>query len=143
MPVRARSMSLAGALTLLTLAGCASPPPDGAILTSEEIRAAVTRSALTRCGKALLGQWRYTGRHSKDGTMTGLVLAGETREEATGVWRVTADNLYCRTWNNRWADGREGCFRVTRTGEALTFDHVTGAAGEATSYTYALGEACD
>lgn len=75
--------------------------------------------------------------------MEAVVLAGARREDAAGAWRVSEDDgLYCRTWNNGWAEGREGCFRVTRNGDALTFDHVSGAAGEAASYTYSLGEAC-
>lgn len=133
---------VAASVLLLVLAGCATPPPDGRVLTAGEITAAVTANPLTRCGSVLLGQWRYTGRHDKEGTMNGLVLAGEKREEATGRWRTTGDGLYCRTWSNHWADGKEGCFRVTQTGDALTFDHVSGAAGEANSYTYKLGEEC-
>jgi len=136
-----RWMTRATGLALLVLAGCATPPEQGA-LTADQIRQTVTVNPLTRCGSVLLGQWRYTGRHGRDGTMTGLVLAGESREEAAGTWRVTTDGLYCRTWNNTWAEGREGCFRVTRAGDSLTFDHVSGAPGEATSYTYTLGEAC-
>lgn len=130
-------------LLLLSIAGCASAPPDGTPLNAEQIRAAVTGSPLTRCGRVLLGQWRYTGRHSGDGSMTALVLAGETRDEATGTWRATDDGLYCRAWNNNWAQGREGCFRVTRSGDKLTFDHVSGAPGEAKRYTYRLGDACE
>lgn len=127
----------------LTLAGCAAPDTGPKILSAEEIRQTVSRNPLTRCGSILLGQWRFTGRHKRDGAMTAVVLAGEKREEATGIWRVTGDGLYCRTWSNRWADGKEGCFRVTRAGDTLTFDHVSGAPGEATRYTYNLGEACN
>lgn len=126
----------------LVLGGCAGPDKGPKVLTADEIRQAVTRTPLTRCGSVLLGQWRYTGRHSRDGTMSAVVLAGAKREDATGSWHVTGDDLYCRTWNNDWAEGREGCFRVTRSGDALTFDHVGGAPGEATSYTYGLGDAC-
>lgn len=128
---------------VLLLAGCSGGDVGGGALSSEEIRREVVRNPMTRCGSILLGAWRYTAWHDRDGRVNAVVLAGTTREEATGVWRVTADDLYCRTWNNTWAEGREGCFTVTKTADSLTFDHVSGASGEADSYTYRLGESCD
>ncbi|MFX4222701.1 MAG: hypothetical protein ACMVO3_18060 [Thalassobaculum sp.] len=128
---------------MLLLAGCSGGDVGGGALSSEEIRREVVRNPMTRCGSILLGAWRYTAWHDRDGRVNAVVLAGTTREEAAGVWRVTADDLYCRTWNNTWAEGREGCFTVTKTADLLTFDHVSGAPGEADSYTYRLGESCD
>lgn len=133
-----------GAVVLIAgaLAACAGPQTGPAGLTASEIRQTLTGTALTRCGSRLLGPWRYTAHHRSDGTMEAVVLAGARREDAVGTWRVTGDDLYCRTWSNGWAEGRVGCFRVTRDGAALTFDHVSGAAGEAASYTYAMGGSC-
>ena len=126
------------------VSACATAPdPVPRVLAADELRATLTATPLTRCGRVLLGGWRYTGVHNSDGTMTGRVLAGRTREDVVGTWQVTGDGLYCRTWSNNWAGGREGCFRVTRSGEDLTFDHVSGSAGEQQSYTYRLGEVCD
>lgn len=130
-------------LALLALAGCAGGSPGTGVLGAEQIRSTITASPLTRCGSVLLGQWRYTGHHNRDGTMSATVLAGERREQGDGVWRVTADGLYCRRWSNGWAGGREGCFRVTRANDTLTFDHVSGEAGESTSYVYRLDDACE
>ena len=126
-----------------TLAACAAPETGPKVLSAHEIRQTVTGSALSRCGSRLLGPWQYTARHRRDGSMEAVVLAGSKREDATGTWRVTGDDLYCRTWNNGWAQGREGCFRVTRSGDTLTFDHVSGAAGESASDTYTMAETCD
>ncbi|MEQ8586420.1 MAG: hypothetical protein RLO01_14000 [Thalassobaculaceae bacterium] len=125
------------------LAGCAGERSASGTLSAEEIRQTVVRNPLTRCSSILLGAWRYTARHVRDGRMSAVVLAGQTREDATGAWRVTSDDLYCRTWDNDWAGGREGCFRVSRADDTLVFDHVSGAAGESQRYTYRLGEACD
>lgn len=139
----AERLGIAGvAFLTLAVASCATPETGPTVLSAPEIRQTVTGNALTRCGSQLLGQWRYTGRHMRDGTMEAVVLAGARREDAAGIWRVTDEGLYCRTWNNAWAQGQEGCFRVIRSGQSLIFDHVSGAAGEATRYTYRLGEAC-
>ena len=127
----------------VAVASCAALDTDPRTLKANEIRQTVTGTALNRCGSRLIGPWQYTARHHRDGTMEAVVLAGSKREDATGTWRVTGDDLYCRTWSNSWAQGREGCFRVTRTGETLTFDHVSGAAGESATDTYTMGESCD
>jgi hypothetical protein len=142
-PAAGRRFGAVSAVLLAAiLASCAGNEPRSGVLSAEQIRETVTGNALTRCGTRLLGQWRYTARHGRDRSLEAVVLAGARREDAAGVWRVTEDGLYCRTWNNDWAGGREGCFSVTRNGDALTIDHVSGAAGEAASYTYSLGEAC-
>lgn len=136
--------SLAGLIFLaFAVASCAAPDAGPRTLTADEIRQTVTGTALSRCGNRLIGPWQYTARHRRDGTMEAVVLAGTRREDATGTWRVTGDDLYCRTWSNGWAQGREGCFRVTRNGATLTFDHVSGAAGESVSDTYTMAESCD
>jgi len=70
--------------------------------------------------------------------MTGLVSWSGGQEVASGIWEVSADGLYCRTWHNEWGAGKRGCFRVSRSGETLVFDHVSGSRGDADRYVYRL-----
>lgn len=70
--------------------------------------------------------------------MTGRVSWPGGEEVASGVWEISADGLYCRTWGNQWGAGRRGCFRVSRGGELLVFDHVSGSGGDAARYVYRL-----
>ena len=57
-------------------------------------------------------------------------------EVVSGVWEVTSDDLYCRTWENHWGGGKRGCFRASQGGEAFVFDYVSGASGGAERYVY-------
>lgn len=50
-------------------------------------------------------QWAVYYR--ADGTMSGK----SDEHTDAGVYRVTEDGIYCRTWNN-WGDAREGCVRM-------------------------------
>ncbi len=137
---------------LMLLAGlfataCGSlPAPDAALslrpLAAAEVRQTLLGHTLYRRGGDWWRTWEYAGFHratnSQDGTMTGRVWWPEGEEIAAGVWEVTDAGLYCRTWQNNWGDGRRGCFRVSRDGDTLVFDHVSGASGDAARYSYRL-----
>jgi hypothetical protein len=54
------------------------------------------------------------------------------------VREVSEAGLCCRTWSNHWGGGQRGCFRVSRDGDTLVFDHVCCSSGNADRYTYRL-----
>ena len=59
-------------------------------------------------------------------------------DRAKGSWRITSDDLYCRRFDNFWARGELGCFRVydaSSSGEVI-FDHVSGNQGDSFRYRY-------
>ena len=127
---------------LLAAACEGSPEPDAALslrpLAAAEVRQTILAHTLSRHGGAWWRAWEYAGLHREDGTMTGRVWWSDGQESAEGEWQVMDAGLYCRTWGNHWGDGRRGCFRVSRDGEILVFDHVSGASGDAERYTYRL-----
>ena len=132
-------MLLAG----LFAAACGSlPAPDAALslrpLAAAELRQTLLAHTLSRRGGTWWRAWEYAGLHREDGTMTGRVWWSDGQEIAEGKWQLTEEDLYCRTWGNHWGDGRRGCFRVSRDGETLVFDHVSSASGDAARYSYRL-----
>jgi hypothetical protein len=108
------------------------------MLSASEVREMLVDNSLYRRGREWWGAWEYAGLHRADGTMTGRVWWSDGEEAVEGVWEVTGDDLYCRTWSNHWGGGQCGCFRVSRDGDTLVFDHVSGARGDADRYTYRL-----
>ena len=105
-------------------------------LTADEIETALVGNTLVRLMGGLFFSWEYNGVHAADGTMEGRVRGPTEVERVPGTWEVTGDDLYCRTWSNNWGDGRRGCFRVSRAGEELIFEHVSGTSGGQRRYAY-------
>lgn len=126
------------ALSAAVLAtGCASKGESTAqTLYGREITETLVGNSLHRTGGGWFSSWEYTGYHRDDGTMTGRVSSSGGDEDVDGTWEIGADRHYCRTWSNEWAGGERGCFRVTRKGDALIFDHISGASGGADRYIY-------
>jgi len=142
--MRSSSLPLVAALlAAILLAACQSPPapePGAPLqpLTLAELRNTLRGNTLSRSGGPFWRRWDYAGVHSGDGTMTGRVYWSGGEELATGVWEISPDGLYCRTWSNQWGAGKRGCFRVSRSGETLVFDHVSGSRGDDERYVYRL-----
>jgi hypothetical protein len=139
--------ALLALLAALIVAGCGSTlNPDAALslrpLTSAEIRQTLLGHTLYRRGGEWWRAWEYAGLHraanSRGGIITGRVWWSNGQEIAEGEWQVTEEALYCRTWKNHWGDGKRGCFRASRGGDTLVFDHVSGSSGDAARYTYRL-----
>lgn len=103
-----------------------------------ELHDALLGNTLSRSGGPFWRRWDYAGVHGGDGAITGRISWSGGEEVATGVWEISPDGLYCRTWSNRWGGGQRGCFRVARGGEILVFDHVSGSGGDAERYVYRL-----
>ncbi len=125
------------------LAACQSPTdsdPSESLqpLAAAEIGQALVGNTLSRSGGSFWRQWDYVAVHRADGTMTGRVSFSGGEEVVSGVWEIAPDGLYCRTWENDWGGGKRGCFRASRGGESLVFDHVTGSSGGAGRYVYRL-----
>ena len=125
----------------ILLSGCQSGSaraPDEAqqALPVSELHTTLVENALSRSGGPMWSRWEYAEVHRRDGTMTGRVSWPGGTEVAEGVWEISADGLYCRTWANHWAEGSRGCFRTSRDGVLLVFDHVSGAQGDQDRYVY-------
>ena len=126
---------------LLGMAGCAAWPrvtsdaklqPVGAAELSELL----VGNTLYRRNTRLFSDWEYANLHHAYGVMTAQLWWSDGEELAEGRWEVTADSLYCRIWQNNWGDGKQGCFGVSRDGDLLIFDHVSGSRGDADRYVY-------
>ena len=125
-------------LLAASLAACGTPseaPPRQA-LSADEIQTVLIGNTLVRLMGGAFFSWEYNGVHAADGTMVGRVRGPSEVERVSGTWEVTGDDLYCRTWSNNWGDGRRGCFRVSRAGEELIFEHVSGSSGGQRRYVY-------
>lgn len=125
-------------LTACQSLGASNPRVSPQPLTAIEVRGILVNHMLSRSGGPLWRRWEYGGVHRSDGTMTGRVSWFGGDEVATGVWEMSPDDLYCRAWGNEWGAGQRGCFRVSRAGETLVFDHVSGSRGDANRYVYRL-----
>ena len=133
-------------LATALLAACRSSPepfPAPAAqprpLDAATLRQTLVTHTLTRSGGPFWRPWDYAGVHRPDGTMTASVTwQGRGGDRATGAWEITPKGHYCRTWSNDWADGKPGCFQVTRYGATLIFDHESGVPGDAGRYRYRL-----
>ena len=116
---------------LITVACGTTPAPEVELqpLTAAELRQTLLGHTLSRRGGTWWRAWEYAGLHREDGTMTGRVWWSGGEEIAAGVWMVTDEGLYCRTWGNHWGGGQRACFRGSRGGGTLVFDYVSGAPG--------------
>ena len=99
----------------------AGAPP--APLTAEEVRALLMGNSLFADGSAL----KFAALHRADGTLKGKAWGSDDPRTGTGTWKVEPDGAYCRKWDNEWAGGEWGCFRVFRQGNALIMEHISGA----------------
>lgn len=125
-------------LLAASLAACetSSEAPPRQTLSANEIQTALVGNTLVRLMGGVFFSWEYNGVHAADGTMVGRVRGPSEVERVPGTWEVTGEDLYCRTWANDWGDGRRGCFRVSRAGEELVFEHVSGSSGGQRRYVY-------
>ena len=147
--IRRSAARLRMALAALLLGGAAAacdpvdmvdPKPLPVPMAASDITARLAGNTLYRSGWRGVVNWEYASHHSPDGRMAARVswLGGE--EAAQGRWKIDDNGLYCRTWSNHWAKGKEGCFRVYQSpgdGEVI-FDHVSGEPGDSTRYEYSV-----
>ena len=107
-------------------------------IQSAELERQLIGNSLYRRGWTGAAKFQFASHHSPDGTMSAKSWWFGGAEQTVGRWRVTEDGLYCRTWNNFWAQGKEGCFSVAQSTEdgRLIFDHVDGHPGSHKRYIY-------
>ena len=132
-----------GLAMLLVVGACAGQSPSDSGLALQPVVASQAQTALVgntlyRRGGGWFDSWQYAGLHAADGTMTGRVWWSDGAEAAQGTWELTGDGVYCRTWQNDWGSGQRGCFALSRDGDILVFDHVSGSRGDADRYVYRL-----
>lgn len=128
-------------LVAIMLVACTSPLAIkfGATLqpiATTELRGTLEKNTLSRSGGPFWHRWTYRSVHRANGTMTGRVTWSGGEENTTGVWEISSNGHYCRTWSNAWGSGKRGCFQVSRPGDTLVFNHVSGASGDANRYLY-------
>lgn len=136
------AVGLAGCATGLDLAGgeagtataAAAPPPAarpaGAPaarpLGAEEVRVLLAGNSVY----ASSAEVRFAALHEPGGGLRGKAWSEGTEDAGRGEWRIEADGRYCRKWDNGWAGGEWGCFRLFRNGNALTMQNVSGAGAD-------------
>jgi hypothetical protein len=92
-------------------------------LSAEEVTSMLTGNSVY----AGDGNFQFAALHEADGALKGKSWNGEVTETGTGNWKVEASGAYCRKWENSWAGGEWGCFKVFRHGNELTMERVSGA----------------
>lgn len=95
-------------------------------------------NSLYRQGWKGAAKFRFASHHNADGTMSAKSWWYGGDQKTTGQWYISDDGLYCRTWDNYWAEGQEGCFVVAQSisDGRLIFDHVRGLPGSNRRYVY-------
>lgn len=130
------------AMAAVMLAGCASVPELGGdeparpkpaaakprpaapqALGAREVRALLTGNSVY----AASAEVKFAALHAADGRLRGKAWAGDGTATGAGSWKIEADGRYCRKWDNGWAGGEWGCFRLYRQGNAVTMEKVSGA----------------
>ena len=107
-------------------------------MNREQILARLDGNTIYRSGIAGLARWEYASLHAKSGRISARRWWSGGDDRAKGSWRITSDDLYCRRFDNFWARGELGCFRVydaSGSGEVI-FDHVSGNQGDSFRYRY-------
>lgn len=92
-------------------------------LEADEVRRMLTGNSLYAGGGGL----EFAAIHKPDGAMAGRAWSAEGISQGNGIWRVEADGTYCRKWDNEWADGEWGCFKVMRVDAKLNLQRISGA----------------
>ena len=109
----------------------ANVAPDGALtaLSSHEITA-------TLVGNTILGKGKvsaYIIYYQSPGELRGkIVWNGDTATDR-GVWEVTADNMYCRRWIEKWGSRERKCWRIYRDGDTITWIDTDGVVSAETT----------
>lgn len=68
-------------------------------------------------GNSIIGKGKRTWRaYFEEGVILGNLKGSGFDESDSGTWRVTEDNLYCRTWT-KWGKATEGCKKVYQPAE--------------------------
>ena len=122
------------------LAGCLPQQKQtiARIVQPSELTKKLIGNSLFRQGWRGAAKFRFSSHHRADGTMSARSWWFGGDQRTTGTWYVSDDGLYCRTWDNLWAEGKEGCFTVAQAAEdgSLIFDHVRGLPGSDKRYVY-------
>ena len=97
-----------------------------AALEADDVRNVLLANSLYASGGGL----EFAAIHKADGEMIGRSWTTEDTKQGDGEWRIEADGTYCRKWNNEWADGAWGCFKVVRQDSKLELKRVSGAGAD-------------
>lgn len=101
----------------------AASPPAAKALSRAEVASLLTGNSMY----AADGNFQFAALHQQDGALKGKSWNGEATETGTGSWKVEPDGAYCRKWENAWAGGEWGCFKLFRRGDTLSLERVSGA----------------
>ena len=97
-----------------------------AVLEADDVRNVLLANSLYASG----GGMEFAAIHKADGEMIGRSWSVEDTKRGDGEWRIDADGTYCRKWNNDWADGAWGCFKIVRQESKLVLKRVSGAGAD-------------
>ena len=130
------SGTLAAAAAMLALGACATSTAEDRLveaghvqLTGGEIRAAFA-------GNTILGKGQvsdYAIYYADAGELRGRITWEDNSATDRGVWEVTGEDLYCRRWLEQWGDRERQCWRIYRSGDAITWVNPDGTVSAETT----------
>jgi hypothetical protein len=75
----------------------------------------------------------YVIYYQAPGELRGKIVWDGDSATDRGVWEVTADNLYCRRWIEKWGGRERKCWRIYRDGDKITWIDTAGAVSAETT----------
>ncbi len=95
-------------------------------MSSADMRHAIPGNTFYTEGFTNGGHWEWAGYHDPDGTSRGRAWWNGGKDEGTGTWEVTDNNLFCSHWPDMtWDKGKRACFHLFRKGDVIISKTVT------------------
>jgi hypothetical protein len=118
-----RTASVAKPAPRKTSPAAARPASSSAALSAGDLQQVLAGNSVYLGG----AEQKFAAHHASDGSLKGKAWTGDGTQSGAGAWKINEDGTYCRKWDNGWAGGQWGCFKVYRKGNALTMERVSGA----------------
>lgn len=95
-------------------------------LSGKEIRQVLTGNTLYETGITDGTKWEFAAYIMEGGKARGRAWWAGGDQEGKGSWRID-ENLWCEHWqHDDWAEGKESCQKVYKSGDNLRFIVVRG-----------------
>lgn len=96
-------------------------------LPEAELVATIAGNTLFREGSTLGISWRWAGYYLPERRMVARAWWALGSTEGHGSWRIGEDNQWCQFWHDTdWSKGGENCYRISREGDRLCWNHRSG-----------------
>jgi hypothetical protein len=95
-------------------------------LTAQQVRTTLSGNTVYERSERPGNVYEAKILFAPDGTMIGRAWGDWGEQSDTGKWRVSDAGEWCRTWATQWDAGKEGCFKVFRSGDILQMVQTSG-----------------